>query len=182
MHQGDQVPMTSKETLKVYDNQMMAKSPDEIGRVAHDARYLCFSLAAEEFAVPLLHVREVVTVPDCTRIPFAPDYVAGIMNVRGQIITVIDLRKRLSVATTNLTEESAVILFDIGGHCIGGIVDNVNHVLSPDLGQLFDKPELELNSKSRFISKIYRNAEQLITILDVTELLKFESPNQNMGS
>ena len=127
-----------------------------------DTRYLSFSLGAEDFAVPLLNVREVIGVPECTSLPFTPEYVLGIMNVRGQVITVIDLRKRLGMSIDKLTHESAVVVCEMNG---------VNQVLSPKSDELHEKPEVEKNSRSEYIEKIFRRDRHLVMFLDVSKIL-----------
>lgn len=98
-------------------------SQDEVNR------YLNFSLGEEEFAIPLLSVKEVIAVPETTPIPHTPPHFLGIMNLRGQVISVIDLRKKFSINTKN-TEETSVIILDLKNHFLGVVVDSVTSVLA----------------------------------------------------
>jgi purine-binding chemotaxis protein CheW len=140
----------------------------------HEARYLSFSLGLEDFAVPLLNVREVIGVPECTKLPFTPDYIIGIMNIRGQVITVIDLRKKLGMAIHDLTPESAVVVCEHNGVRVGALVDSVNQVLNPKAGDLHDKPEVEKSVRSQYIERVFRRENQLVLFLDVTKILDTE--------
>jgi purine-binding chemotaxis protein CheW len=138
---------------------------------AHETRYLSFTLGDEDFAVPLLNVREVIGVPECTKLPFTPDYVLGIMNIRGQVITVIDLRKRLGVRLGDLTQESAVVVCEFDGVRVGVLVDSVNQVLNPKAEEIHDKPEVEKSQRSHYIEKLYRRDRHIVSFLDVSKIL-----------
>jgi purine-binding chemotaxis protein CheW len=140
----------------------------------HEARYLSFTLGAEDFAVPLLNVREVIGVPECTKLPFTPEYVLGIMNIRGQVITVIDLRKRLGLAIKELTQESAVVVCENDGVRVGALVDSVNQVLNPKADEIHDKPEVEKNVKSQYVDKLFRRDRYIVSFLDVSKILDVE--------
>ena len=104
------------------------------------SRFLSFSLGAEEFAIPLLAVREVIAVPDLTPVPFTPAHVLGIMNLRGQVISVLDLRKKLEINPRE-NAEIAVIICDLGSLSLGILVDAVNSVLAPKEDEILPKPE-----------------------------------------
>jgi purine-binding chemotaxis protein CheW len=144
------------------------------GALAHEARYLSFSLGVEDFALPLLHVREVIGVPECTKLPFTPDYIMGIMNIRGQVITVIDLRKRLGLNIQELTPESAVVVCESNGVRVGALVDSVNQVLNPKAADLHDKPEVERSVRSQYIERVFRRENHLVLFLDVAKILDTE--------
>jgi purine-binding chemotaxis protein CheW len=153
------------------------------GNTTHETRYLSFSLGSEDFAVPLLNVREVIGVPECTKLPFTPEYVLGIMNIRGQVITVIDLRKRLGLSINDLTQESAVVVCEHDGVRVGALVDSVNQVLNPKVDEIHDKPEVEKNVKSQYVDKLFRRDRHIVSFLDVSKILdveKFmESPSRS---
>ena len=158
----------------VAKNNDSTKDPVREIKTAHDTRYLSFSLGTEDFAVPLLNVREVIGVPECTNLPFTPEYVVGIMNIRGQVITVIDLRKRLGMSIKALNPESAVVVCEIDGVRVGALVDSVNQVLNPKPDELHDKPEVEKSVRSQYIERIFRRESHLVMFLDVSKILDVE--------
>src|SRR5688500_4394511 len=94
-------------------------------------RYICFSLGDENFAIPLLAVREVIGVPEVTPIPQTPAYFLGIMNLRGLVISVMDLRTKLGIKPKGGTEETVMIL-DLGNFNLGVLVDQVTQVVEVD--------------------------------------------------
>ena len=94
-----------------------------------DIDFLVFALGGEEFAVPLLKVKSVLALPRTTAVPYMPDYYLGVINLHGQIVSVIDLRMKLKLEFENSSETSVVVL-ESGKTCIGVVVDSINRVLS----------------------------------------------------
>lgn len=133
-------------------------------------RYLSFSMGPEEFAVPLLAVKEVIAVPEFTPIPHTPSYFLGIMNLRGQVISVLDLRKKLGVQARNGTED-AVIICDMSPIVLGILVDSVNSVLSPKETEILPKPPIESKISTEYIASVYRRNDHLVLFLDLSKAL-----------
>ena len=113
-------------------------SPNSMSNGPGD-RYLSFNLGVEEYAVPLLAVREVIAMPEYTPVPYTPPYFLGIMNLRGQVISIMDLRQKLGVKPLQQAE-TTVIICDLGGASIGVVVDSVNTVLSPKAEEICISP------------------------------------------
>lgn len=134
-----------------------------------NSRFLHFSLGKEQFAIPLLTVKEVIAVPEMTQIPATPKHFLGIMNLRGQVISVIDLRLKLGV-TSSQSAETAVIICDIGGMTLGVLVDSVNAVLHPREQDLSEKPQVE-SKANEYITCVYRKDKDLILFLDIARVL-----------
>lgn len=105
--------------------------------------YLEFSLGDGSYAVNLLKVREVIPVPEMTPIPKAPAHVCGLMNLRGQIIPVIDLRKMMGIIPSKDKTQMGVIIFDLGDHFAGVIVDCIQKVLNVNQECISPVPENE---------------------------------------
>jgi purine-binding chemotaxis protein CheW len=133
-------------------------------------RYLEFSLGKLDYAIPLLMVREVITVPETTTIPKSPAFFLGIMNLRGQIISVVDLRKKLNITDKNDDLEEAVIILDIGQVNIGVVVDSINKVLTFKASEIAPAPEVDLLIKSDYVGGVYRKEHSLTVILEVNKI------------
>jgi purine-binding chemotaxis protein CheW len=144
------------------------ESHTEIG-----SRHLSFSLGTEEYAIPLLVVKEVIAMPEITPIPYTPPHFLGIMNLRGQVISVMDLRQKLSIKPTN-SAETAVIICDLNTICIGVVVDSINSVLSPAPSEISEKPEIQSNRNIDYITSIYRKDKRLILFLDIGKTLNLQ--------
>lgn len=133
-------------------------------------RYIEFSLGSEEYAIPLLMVREVISVPETTPIPKSPSHFLGIMNLRGQVISVVDLRKKMKVEPGKNIEE-AVIIVDIGGMNIGVVVDSINKVLAFGQTDISEVPEIEHQVNANYITGVFKKESSLTVLLDIAKVL-----------
>ena len=133
-------------------------------------RYLEFHLGNESYAVELLTVKEVITIPELTPIPKAPAYVSGIMNLRGQVITVIDLRKKLNITPSKDTSQCGVIIFDLKDHCLGVMVDSIHKVLTVDAEHTKELPDGE-GTNSNFYLGVLQHDSKLTMWFDPYVLL-----------
>jgi purine-binding chemotaxis protein CheW len=140
-------------------------------------RYLSFSLGQEEYGIPLLSVKEVVAVPEITPIPFTPTYFLGIMSLRGQVISVIDLRSKLNIKP-NTSAETAIVICELNSIFLGVVVDSVNSVITPKGDDLSPKPEIHGNKNTDYITNVYRKEKRLILFLDITKVLNSEDHSQ----
>lgn len=136
-------------------------------------KYICFGLGQEEFGIPLLSVKEVLAIPEITPIPQTPPHFLGIINLRGNVISIMDLRAKFGIKTTS-TEETTVIILDFGDYQLGVVVDRVDSVLSLDAEQISSKPHIESSKSTDYISGVYRQEQKLILILDIAKALSVE--------
>lgn len=141
-----------------------------MSEVVSNSRFLVFSIGKEEYAIPLQEVREVIAVPDITPTPNSPPHFLGIMNLRGQIISIVDVRLKFGIKSTN-TEETTVVILDLNGGAIGVVVDSVNSVLTASADKLSAPPNLESTKSSEFITSVYRTENDLILVLDIARAL-----------
>jgi len=137
---------------------------------SNSERFLGFSLGEEEYGIPLLKVREVIGVPEITPVPQSPKHFLGIMNLRGQVISIIDLRTKLGIIPRK-GSETAVVICDIGGSYLGVVVDSVNQVYSPAAEEISERPEVQNSKVSQFITGVYRFEKQLVLLLDIARTL-----------
>ena len=139
-----------------------------------DQRYLQFSLGLENFAMPLIRVREVVGMPETTPIPYAPTYFLGMMNLRGQVISVVDLRKKKGITPKPNNPEQAVVIVDLSPIYLGVVVDSVNKVVALQPDQIEPAPDMEGAKKLEYMLGVFRLEEQLSIVLDIGKLLNVE--------
>jgi purine-binding chemotaxis protein CheW len=139
-------------------------------------KFIEFCLGEENYAIPLLHVREVISVTETTLIPNAPSYFVGIMNLRGQVITIIDLRKKLNIKPMQHNKEEAVIIVNAGGLHIGLTVDSINKVMEIDSSDQVDTlPELQTQVNAKYIAGVYKKEKSLTIILNINDVLDVKS-------
>lgn len=141
--------------------------------MSQSSRYLCFNLASEEFAIPLISVREVIGVPEVTPIPQSPAHFLGIMNLRGQIISVLDLRTKFGIKNSR-TEETAVIILDLGENHIGVMVDQVNSVVELTESEITERPPMDSVKLAESIRGVFRKNDKLILLIDVLKTLSLD--------
>lgn len=134
-------------------------------------RYIEFGLGTEDYAIPLLMVREVISIPETTAIPKAPPYFVGIMNLRGQVISIVDLRKKLKITPKENVEDNAVIIIDFHGTHIGVVVDSINKVLTIEEKDKQHMPELESQMQAGYINSVFKKEEGLTVLLNLAKCL-----------
>ncbi len=132
-----------------------------------DHRFLAFSLGAEAYAVPLAKVREVIALGEITPIPHTPPHLKGVMNLRGQVISIVDLRTRLRMKPVEKSSETAVIILDLHPQSLGMIVDSVNSVLALGSDKISPPPDVESSLQADFIQGVARIDNGLVLIMDI---------------
>jgi purine-binding chemotaxis protein CheW len=133
-------------------------------------RYLCFSLGSEEFAIPLLTVREVIGLPEVKPVPQSTPYFLGIANLRDQFISIIDLRKKLSINPSKI-QETSVIICELDSGAVGVVVDSINRVITADPGTVSNKPEIQSQNNTDYIQAVYRDNGRLVLMLDISKII-----------
>lgn len=138
-------------------------------------RFLEFQLGTEFYVIELLNVREVITPPELTPIPKAPSYVCGLMNLRGVVLTIIDLRKKLAITPMSNQQESAVIIIDLDGRLIGAWVDNICRVIDIKNEFIKNVPDTKNSNLTQYLKGVLQFSDKLALWLDVEKLLNSET-------
>ncbi len=144
---------------------------------AETNKYICFNLGVERYAIPLLTVKEVIRVPELTPIPQTAPHFLGIMNLRGQVISVMDLRKKLTIKESG-SQETTVMILNFGKNQLGVMVDCVNYVVSISDADISEKPTVSSTQNTDYITGVYRKDSELILILDIAKALSVEELRQ----
>jgi len=129
-----------------------------------------FEVASEEFAVDILSVQEINRMMELTRVPQSPADVEGVINLRGKIIPVIDLRKRFDLPPTERNEHSRIIVVEVHGRVLGFIVDRVHEVLRISATIVEPAPAMICSIDSDFIAGVGKLDDRLIILLDLAKL------------
>lgn len=130
-----------------------------------------FNIGDEEFGVDILGVQEINRMTEVTRVPNAPSYVEGVINLRGKVIPVIDLRKRLLMPTRPHDQDTRIIVVEIDSKVIGFVVDKVNEVLRIPQSVTEAPPSMVSGIKSDYITAIGKLTDRLIILLDLDKIL-----------
>lgn len=130
-----------------------------------------FNIGEEEFGVDILRVQEINRMVEITRVPNSPDYVEGVINLRGKVIPIIYMRKRLGMPSKPLDKDTRIIVVEIDKRVIGFIVDSVNEVLRINKSITEPPPTMVAGIDSDFITSIAKLEDRLLILLDLEKIL-----------
>jgi purine-binding chemotaxis protein CheW len=147
--------------------------------VAHAAnqegKYLTFSLAGEEYGIGILKIREIIGMLPITSVPETPLFVKGVINLRGKVIPVVDLRRRLGMPTMDYTERTCIIVVEIavaaGTVSMGVVVDSVSEVLNIKGADIEDTPSFGTQFNTEYILGMAKVGKNLKILLDIEKAL-----------
>jgi len=134
-------------------------------------RYLTFSIGNEGYGIELKYVTEIVGIQTITEIPELPEYVKGIMNLRGKIIPVIDVRLRFRKEPKEYNDRTCIIVIDIKGISVGLIVDAVSEVITIPEQDTVDPPQINKGASNKYIKKIGKADNDVKLLIDCEKLL-----------
>jgi len=146
----------------------------EDAKTAEEMQLVVFSLGREEFAVEVTQVREIMRMEEITRMPKSPNFVEGIINLRGQIIAVVELAKRLNLETGERSGDTRIIVVEAEDIKVGMIVDSVSEVLRVAADAVEASPTLATDISSAFLQGVVKKDNRLIILLDLTKVLSLE--------
>jgi purine-binding chemotaxis protein CheW len=136
-----------------------------------DLELLSFRVADQEYSVDIMSVREIRGWTRATSLPHAPDYVRGVINLRGSVLPVVDLATRLGIEAGDPNERSVIIVVDVGGRTVGLRVDAVSDILSIPLGDLQTPPDLVTEQADSFIRALTIVEGRMIRVLEVGRVM-----------
>ncbi|MDT8421745.1 MAG: chemotaxis protein CheW [Desulfuromonadales bacterium] len=133
--------------------------------------YLTFKLDGDEFAVDVLKTREIVDLRTVTKVPQSPDFMLGVINLRGSVVPVIDLRLKFGMEKVAAGQSTSIVVMDVlvGGETliVGAMVDSVEEVLGLDDSQIEPAPRIGTRLNTEFIKGMGKQDEQFLIILDI---------------
>ncbi len=147
------------------ENVVFKNTTDEV------VQLVSFNIGDEEFGVDILKVQEINRMVEITRVPNSPDYVEGVINLRGKVIPIIYMRKRLGMPAKPLDKDTRIIVVEIDKKVIGFIVDSVNEVLRINKSITEPPPSMVAGIDSDFITAIAKLEDRLLILLDLEKIL-----------
>lgn len=138
-------------------------------------KFLSFYLSKEEYGIAILKVREIIGMVDVTPLPRTPDFVRGVINLRGKIIPVIDLRLKFGMPPADYTNETCIVVVDVGREGesavqVGCIVDTVSEVLTVDREQFEEAPRCA-NASGEYIAGLGKLKDRVLILLDIDKVI-----------
>jgi len=151
-------------------HSMQIQAKTEAGEVA-GKEFLAFTLGQEEYGIDILRVQEIRGYEPVTRIANAPDFIKGVVNLRGIIVPVVDMRIKFSLGTPTYDQFTVVIILNIAGRVMGMVVDSVSDVttLSPD--QIRPAPEMGTSFDSDYLIGLGTLNERMLILVDIDKLM-----------
>ena len=140
-------------------------------RGARMSKYLTFNLEEEVYGLEILRVREIIGLMDITKVPRMPHFVRGVINLRGKVIPVIDLRQKFSMDRAEDTKETCIIVVDLDDILMGIVVDRVSEVLDINEEDIDEAPEFGVSVSTEFIQGMGKARDKVIILLDICKVL-----------
>jgi purine-binding chemotaxis protein CheW len=160
----------------------MQTTKDRVGSTQGELRqFISFSVGDEEYGLELLRVKEVIRVREITWLPKAPSFVKGIINLRGDVIPIIDLRDKFGLEAKEATANTRVIVVEVDGKLMGMIVDSASQVVRIPADQIDPPPPVLGGFSQEFITGVGKMDDKLIILLNSDAILTAEERTQ-LGS
>ena len=134
-------------------------------------QYVSFTLHGEEYGVSILGVHEIIRYQELTRVPQSPVFVEGVLNLRGQVIPVVNLRKKFGLPESEPTNSTRIMVVDLDGKTIGMVVDEVKEVQLIESESISEAPPMGTTVNTEFILCIAKLEDHLKILLDVNKVL-----------
>jgi purine-binding chemotaxis protein CheW len=144
---------------------------DAAGNTAASIQFISFAIGDDQYGVDIMAVREIKGWSDITHLPKQPEYVRGVLNLRGAIVPIVDLRCRFGQGLTETTPLHIVIIVQIGGRQVGLIGDRVLDIVSIDASQIQPVPRTAQATTSDFLSGLVTHDNTMIALIDLRNLL-----------
>jgi len=143
--------------------------------LAAPGKYLSFALADEEYALPVLKVREIIKMMDITQVPQVPSHVKGVINLRGRVIPILDLRLKFGFEAQAATERTCIIVVDAalngGSGALGFVVDGVSEVLNIAADEIEPTPDFGDRTDTSYMQGVAKSRSRVTVLLDLDRVL-----------
>lgn len=151
---------------------------EETNAVDEGIQVVAFKLRDEEYGLSILNVQEIRNLTDITRVPFSADFIKGVINLRGSVLPVIDLKQRLGLEQTPYTEKTRIVTVTVDDLHVGMLVDAVTEVITIEDKPVDPKKSLNGKENGKFISGIGNMDGRLIIMLDLPEIIGMPKENK----
>jgi len=146
--------------------------------VLNDNQYLTFTLEHELFALNIVSVREVLELTNITKVPRTPEFIRGVINLRGRAVPVVDLRMKFGMGKTERTVNTCIIIVEVEldgeAAVLGALADSVQEVYEMEASQIEPAPRMGARIKAEFIRGMGKSGDQFIIILDINKVFSAE--------
>lgn len=164
------------------ETAVMEKQEGQFGGSSGELLQLVsFNIGSEEFGVDILRVQEINRMVEITKVPQAPHYVEGVINLRGKVIPIVDLRKRFNLELKEYDKNTRIVVVDIGGNIMGMVVDSVSEVLRLPSSTIEPPPEIVTGINSEYINGVAKLEDRLLIFLDLSKVIDVSEMSSVVG-
>ena len=170
--------LTESQENEASGNEITSNSEQESDKEilkAKPGKYITFRLAGEDYGIYILSVKEIIGLQKTTKVPRTPDFVRGVINLRGKVHPVIDLRKRFGLSPKEDDERTPIIIVEVrqedNHQFIGIVVDSVSEVISIERDDIENTPTFGVDLETDFILGLAKVSDKVITLLDIDKIL-----------
>ena len=161
--------------MKLDGGAKMSSSETNTKNFDNEIQLVVFKLATEEYAIEIIKVSEIRKMTNITRVPRTPDYYLGVMNLRGSVLPVLDLKKRLNLPSATTTEDSRIIILKVDDIPFGVTVDAVSEVSTIDKENIEPPSSIDTNVERKFITGVGKHNNRLLIMLNAKEIISQSS-------
>ena len=140
--------------------------------MSKDLHIVGFRIGRETFGVPISLVHEIVRVPDITAVPEAPDCIEGVINLRGKIVSVVDLRKRFGEREIKRNKKNRILVAEVQGKMVGLIVDAASEVLKVPPSEIEEPPKVFDEGDVNYVTGVGKLKDRLVILVDLNKILQ----------
>lgn len=149
-------------------SEVLASNDDPV------VQWVTFRLDHEKYGIKVMQVQEVLRMTEIAPVPGAPDYVLGIINLRGNVVTVIDLRRRFGLMDKEADDSTRIVIIEADNQVVGILVDSVAEVADIRTSEIDTAPNVGNDESSKYIQGVSSQGEELLILVDVNKLLSDE--------
>lgn len=146
--------------------------------MADVVQYVSFVLSNEKYAINIISVEEILRKVDITAVPNAPSFIEGVVNIRGKVIPVVDLKKKLRIGSSNDDSNVRIIITNLKNKRVGFLVDAVEEVIRIDHSIIEQAPALSVSVDSDYVSGVAKTEKGMTILLDINKIF---SPQEQVG-
>jgi purine-binding chemotaxis protein CheW len=157
------------------DAREQTQAPGEVVQI------VSFHLGREEYGVDIAQVQEIIRLVDITHVPRAPRFIDGVINLRGQLIPIIDLRTRFDMPRVEPTKSTRIVVTEISDKRIGIVVDSVSEVVNIPIENVEQAPEIVAGVGTEYIRSVGKLGDRLVIMLDLTMVVSAQEKKQLEG-
>lgn len=143
----------------------------QITHTSNTTQIIVFLLGNEEYAVEILKVQEIIKIPEqITKIPNIPEFVEGVINLRGEVVPIVNLHKKFGIKEKNFDEKRKIVIINLNNQCVGIIVDGVSEVRTIEKSMIADMPQMFTQIDYEYLSGVIKMENRLIILLKLDSL------------